>query len=204
MTNNNAEKTEKPAYGRELKTSIVATLALAVLLCGLYPLVIWGLGSLVFPEQAKGSLLKDAQGKVLGSALLAQGFTSEKYFHPRPSAAGSGYDAVNSGGSNLGQTSQKLMDSVMARVEVYRKENILTAETLIPGDAVTASASGLDPEISLANALLQAPRVARARGLTAEEVEAMVRRRERGRDLGVLGEPGVNVLLLNLALDKKE
>jgi K+-transporting ATPase ATPase C chain len=204
MTNKNAEMTEIPAYGRELKTSIVATLAFAVLLCGLYPLVIWGLGSLIFPEQATGSLLRDAQGKIIGSALLAQGFTSEKYFHPRPSAAGSGYDAVSSGGSNLGQTSQKLMDSVKARVEVYRKENGLTAETLIPGDAVTASASGLDPEISLANALLQAPRVARARGLTAEEVEATVRRHERGRDLGILGEPGVNVLLLNLALDKKE
>jgi K+-transporting ATPase ATPase C chain len=191
-------------YGKELRASLLATLSFAVLICSLYPAVIWGLGYLLFPDQAQGSLVRDAQGNPIGSALIGQAFVSPKYFHPRPSAAGSGYDAANSGGSNLGPTSRKLMDSVKARVDASRKENALPAGTLIPGDAVTASASGLDPEISPANALLQAPRVARARGLPAAQVEDLVRKHIRGRAFGVLGEPGVNVLLLNLALDGKE
>ena len=127
---------------------------------------------------------------------------AEKYFHPRPSAAGNGYDAANSGGSNLGPTSQKQFDAVKERVAAYRKENGLADGELIPADAVTASGSGLDPEISPANARLQAGRVARARGWESGRVEALVREHTRGRGLGILGDPGVNVLMLNLALDE--
>lgn len=195
---------ESASILKELKTSALATVAFALLLCGLYPLAVWSVGGLLFPAQSRGSLLADSQGRIVGSALLGQTFTSARYFHSRPSAAGSGYDASGSGGSNLGQTSQKLMDSLKARAEAYRKENSLEAGALIPGDAVTASASGLDPEISLANAMLQAPRVARERGLSAEQVARLVRKHLRGRDLGFLGEPGVNVLRLNLAMDGKE
>ncbi len=195
---------EKVSIPKEIRTSVLATLALAALLCGLYPLAVWAAGGLLFPSQSRGSIVLDAQGKPIGSDLLGQTFVAAKYFHARPSAAGAGYDAAGSGGSNLGQTSRKLMDSLVARVEAYRKENALGPDILIPGDAVTASASGLDPEISLANALLQAPRVAQARGLSADQVSALVGKHLRGRSLGFLGEPGVNVLRLNLALDGKE
>ena len=133
--------------------------------------------------------------------LLGQGFTAEKYFHPRPSAAGVGYDATSSGGSNLGPTSQKLYDAIKQRVAGYRQENHLPPEQPVPADAITASGSGLDPHISPANAELQARRVARARGLSEQDIRALINQHIEGPDLGMLGDSGVNVLTLNLALD---
>jgi K+-transporting ATPase ATPase C chain len=186
----------------ELRVSIVATVSLAVLLCGLYPLIVWALSQGLFPQKANGSLITRG-GKVLGSSLIARGFSGRGYFHPRPSAAGDGYDAAASGGSNLGPTSQKLMDEVRARVDQYRAENGLKESDRVPADAVTASASGLDPHISLQNALLQARRVARARGLSEAALHEKIRAHTEGRDLGFLGEPRVNVLELNLDLDGK-
>jgi K+-transporting ATPase ATPase C chain len=138
---------------------------------------------------------------VRGSKLLAQGFTADKYFHPRPSAAGNGYDAANSSGSNLGPTSQKLNDAIKDRVAAYRKENGLNESEVVPADAVTASGSGLDPHISLHNAELQTPRVAKARSLSEGKLRELIEQNTDGRDLGVFGEPGVNVLTLNRALD---
>ncbi len=185
----------------ELRTSLLLTLVLALLLCGAYPLLVWGGAQLLFPAQANGSLVTDATGAVRGSALLAQNFTSDKYFQPRPSAAGTGYDAANSSGTNLGPTSKKLADAVQAAVAAYRASNRLAADAPVPADAVTSSGSGLDPHISPANARIQATRVARTRGLPIERVNALVTAHTTGRDLGVLGEPGVNVLLLNRDLD---
>ncbi|MCX5884907.1 MAG: K(+)-transporting ATPase subunit C [Proteobacteria bacterium] len=185
---------------KELRISLMATLSLAVILCGIYPLVVWVLAQGLFPAKANGSLITQ-RGKIAGSSLISQGFIDPKYFHPRPSAAGQGYDAVSSGGSNLGPTSKKLMDMVKQRVVHFRTENNLAPDALIPADAVTASASGLDPHISLKNALLQVPRVASARGLSEETVRKQVDVYMEGRDLGILGEPRVNVLMLNLALD---
>jgi K+-transporting ATPase ATPase C chain len=185
----------------ELKSSILATLVLALLFCGVYPIVVWGIAQLAFPRQANGSLLS-ANGRIIGSSLIGQPFSGERYFHPRPSAAGSdGYDATSSGGSNLGPLSQKLMDQVKERLSAYRAENHIPVGVPIPADAVTASASGLDPHISLKNAELQAPRVARARNIPANDVRETIQRFTEGPDLGFLGDPGVNVLKLNLALD---
>ena len=185
----------------ELRIALIATFSLAILLCGIYPLVVWGVAQMVFPHQANGSLIVQ-NGKIVGSELLAQNFTGPKYFHPRPSSAGdTGYDGGSSGGSNLGPTSKKLIDSVKKRVEAYREENGLPASVPVPADAVTASASGLDPHISVPNALTQASRVAKARGLGPEVVQAMVKAHTEGRDLGLFGEERVNVLKLNLALD---
>ena len=185
----------------ELKTSVLATLVLAVAVCGLYPVVVWAGGQLLFRDQANGSLIVDADGTVRGSRLLAQSFTSGKYFHPRPSSAGTGYDAANSSGSNLGPTSQKLSDSIKADVVAYRKETGLRDTTPVPADAATRSGSGLDPHIGAANAELQAARVAKARNLPVERVRALIAEHTDDRDLHLLGEPGVNVLLLNRALD---
>lgn len=185
----------------EIKTSVLLTLVLAVLLCGAYPLVVWAGAQALFPVQANGSLIVDQAGTVRGSALLAQNFTSDGYFQPRPSAAGTGYDASNSSGTNLGPTSKKLADNIAAAVAAYRKTNGLSATADVPADAVTSSASGLDPQISLANAQIQARRVAKARGLPVDKVAALVAQYTNDRDLGVLGEPGVNVLRLNVALD---
>jgi K+-transporting ATPase ATPase C chain len=185
----------------ELRVSIVATLCLAVLLCGLYPLVVWALAQGLFPHEAKGSLVVRNE-KTVGSSLLAQAFSGPGYFHPRPSAAGEGYDGARSGGSNLGPTSRKLMDEVGSRAARYRAENGLAADVSVPADAVTASGSGLDPHISLKNALLQAHRVAEARGLPDEAVLKEIEAHTEGRQLGVLGQPRVNVLRLNLALDE--
>jgi len=185
----------------EIRGAVFATLILAIVCCGLYPLVVFGISQALFRDKANGSLIVDQDGTVRGSKLLAQGFTADKYFHPRPSAAGNGYDAASSGGSNLGPTSQKLSDAIKDRVAAYRKENGLSETEPVPADAVTASGSGLDPQISLRNAELQTPRVAKARGLSEEKVRELIQRNTDGRDLGVLGDPGVNVLELNLALD---
>jgi K+-transporting ATPase ATPase C chain len=187
---------------KEVLTSVRATLVFAVLLCGVFPLVIFGAGQLFFPRQANGSLIESNDRRIIGSELLGQNFAGAKYFHPRPSAAGAnGYDAANSSGSNLGPTSQKLMDAVKQRAESYRAENALAADALVPGDAVTASGSGLDPHTSVKNAELQAPRVAKERGLSLDAVKAEIAKATHGRSLGILGEPGVNVLRLNIALD---
>jgi K+-transporting ATPase ATPase C chain len=184
----------------ELRTSFLAVLALAVILCGLYPLTAWVLAHGLFPGKAEGSLIT-REGIVVGSSLIGQGFSSPRYFHPRPSAAGQGYDAAQSGGSNLGPLSKNLVDVVARRVAAYRAENGLPDSTPVPADAVTASGSGLDPHISVTNALLQVPRVAHARGLAGEDVRKKVEACTEGRTLGILGEPRVNVLRLNLALD---
>lgn len=186
----------------ELKTSVLVTLVLGIVLCGFYPAIVWAGGQLLFREKANGSLLVDADGTVRGSRLLAQSFTSDKYFHPRPSAAGTGYDAANSSGSNLGPTSKKLADAVQAAVEAYRKENSLATDATVPADAVTSSGSGLDPHISSSNAQFQAPRVARARHLPLERVHTLIAANTDPRDLRIFGEPRVNVLLLNRALDR--
>jgi K+-transporting ATPase ATPase C chain len=148
----------------QLRTVLLTVAVLAMLLCGTYPLAVWALAQGLFPWQANGSLLVHKGGAVAGSALLAQDFNGPAYFHPRPSAAGKGYDAAGSGGSNLGPTSRKLVDTVKKRIADYRLENGLEPAIPIPADAVTASASGLDPHISVKNALLQARRVAKARG----------------------------------------
>jgi len=188
----------------EIRGAIVSTLVLAIVCCGLYPLVVFGISQALFRDKANGSLILDNNGAVRGSKLLAQGFTSDKYFYPRPSAAGTGYDAASSGGSNLGPTSQKLNDAIKDRVDAYRKENGLNADESVPADAVTASGSGLDPHISLRNAELQLPRVARTRGMREEKLRELIKQHTDGRDIGVLGDPGVNVLILNLALDALE
>jgi K+-transporting ATPase ATPase C chain len=185
----------------ELRPAILSTLVLAVVCCGVYPLVVYGLGQALFHDKANGSLIVDQNGTVRGSKLLAQGFSDPKYFHPRPSAAGNGYDAANSSGSNLGPTSQKLNDAIKDRIAAYRKENGLSENDAVPADAVTASGSGLDPHISLQNAQLQTARIAKARGLSEDKVRELIRQYTDGRNLGFLGDPGVNVLTLNLTLD---
>jgi K+-transporting ATPase ATPase C chain len=184
-----------------IRGAVVSTLVLAVVCCGLYPLIVFGISQVLFRDQANGSLITGADGNVRGSKLLGQAFSDAKYFHPRPSAAGNGYDATSSGGSNLGPTSRKLNDAIKDRVAAYRKENGLGENDSLPADAVTASGSGLDPQISLRNAELQTPRIAKARGLSEQKVRELIQENTDGRDLGVLGEPGVNVLNLNLALD---
>jgi K+-transporting ATPase ATPase C chain len=185
----------------ELRPAIVSTVIFAVVCCGVYPLVVFGISQALFHEQANGSLIVDKDGNVRGSQLLGQQFTADKYFHPRPSAAGNGYDATSSGGSNLGPTSKKLADSIAQNISDYRSQNGLGTNDPVPADAVTASASGLDPHISQRNAELQAPRVAKARHLAPEKVLDLVRLNIDPPSLGFLGEPGVNVLKLNLALD---
>jgi K+-transporting ATPase ATPase C chain len=185
----------------QLRAALFSTFILGVACCGLYPLIVFGIGRAVFPDQAAGSLIRDQAGVIRGSKLLGQGFSGEGYFHPRPSAAGNGYDAANSSGSNLGPTSQKLNDTIKDRIEVYRKLNGLKETEAVPADAVTASASGLDPQITPQNAALQAPRVAKSRRLELQKVLDLIRENTDGADLGILGEPGVNVLKLNLALD---
>ena len=185
----------------EIRGAVLATLIIAIVCCGLYPLVVFGISQALFHDKANGSLILDTDGTVRGSKLLAQGFTADKYFRPRPSAAGTGYDAASSGGSNLGPTSQKLNDAVKDRVDAFRKENGLNADESVPADAVTASGSGLDPHISLRNAELQTPRVAKARAVSEEKLRELIKQNTDARDLGLLGDPGVNVLSLNRALD---
>jgi potassium-transporting ATPase KdpC subunit len=184
-----------------IRGAVMATVVLAVVCSGLYPLVIYGISQALFHDKANGSLIVDPDGTVRGSKLLGQNFADAKYFHPRPSSAGNGYDAANSSGSNLGPTSQKLNDAIKDRIAAYRTENGLKESEAIPADAVTASGSGLDPHISLHNAELQTPRVAKARSLNEGKVRELIQQNTDGPDLGVLGDPGVNVLELNLALD---
>jgi potassium-transporting ATPase KdpC subunit len=183
-----------------------------------FPLAVTAIGRVAFPSQSEGSLLRDKSGNVIGSALLGQSFAKPEYFHPRPSAAGAGYDAANSSGTNLGPTSDKLIHGVkddpatkdvdesyagisdLARA--YREENGLAADAVLPADAVTRSASGLDPDISPANAELQIARVAKARSVGPDRVRALVASHTEGRTLGIFGEPRVNVLGVNIALDE--
>jgi potassium-transporting ATPase KdpC subunit len=187
----------------EFGRSIVATIFFAVILCGAYPLVVFAAGQLLFSHQANGSLLVDKSGTIRGSALLAQNFTSAQYFHPRASAAGAnGFDASASSGSNLGPTSTNLFSAVAQRISDYRSENNLATNASVPADAVTASGSGLDPHISLANAEIQIPRVAKARGISEEQLRKIIQENRSGRDLGLFGEPRVNVMTLNFALDQ--
>ena len=188
----------------EIRGALMSTLVLAVVCCGIYPLIVFVTAQAAFHDKANGSLIMEQDGTVRGSKLLGQNFTGPRYFHPRPSAAGNGYDAANSSGSNLGPTSQKLSDAIKERIEAYRKENGLKDTAAVPADAVTASGSGLDPHISVRNAQLQTARVARARSLREDQVRALIQRNTDGADLGILGEPGVNVLQLNLALDALE
>jgi len=187
----------------EFGRSIVATIFFAVILCGLYPLVVFAAGQLLFSHRANGSLLTDNSGAVRGSALIAQNFTGAQYFHPRPSAAGAnGFDATSSSGSNLGPTSSNLVANITQNIASYRSDNGLATNAPVPADAVTASGSGLDPNISPANAKLQIPRVAKARGLSEERIREFVQQNTHGRDLGVFGESRVNVMTLNFALDQ--
>lgn len=187
----------------EIRSAIMATLVLAFVCCGIYPIVIYGIGQALFHDKANGSLIVDENGVVRGSRLLGQTFTGGSYFHSRPSAAGNGYDAASSGGSNLGPTSQKLNDAIKDRIALYCAENGLAATVPVPADAVTASGSGLDPHISLQNAELQVARVAKSRGLELSTVRALIAKHTDESDLGIFGDAGVNVLMLNTALNRK-
>lgn len=205
---------------RQLKPAIVSVATLTLLFGLVFPLLVTAIARVAFPRQAAGSLVV-RDGRVVGSSLIGQSFTRARYFHPRPSAAGAGYDATASGGTNLGPTSDKLIngihktlangqddpgnfDGISDLAREYRRENGLAPDAPVPADAVTRSASGLDPDISPANAMLQAPRVAAARGWPPDAVRRLVASHTRPRQLGLLGEPRVNVLELNLALDGLE
>ncbi|HET9601747.1 MAG TPA: K(+)-transporting ATPase subunit C [Acidimicrobiales bacterium] len=188
------------AFTRQLVPALLAVVVFTVLTGLLYPLVVTGMAQVFFNDKANGSLVK-VDGVVVGSSLLGQQFAEAGYFHPRPSAAGTGYDGLASSSSNLGPTNPDFLAAVEERVAAYRDENGLTGDQAVPVDAITASGSGLDPDISVANAKIQARRVAEARDLPLDEVLALVDEHTTGRTWGFLGEPGVNVLRLNLALD---
>lgn len=201
---------------KQLLPALRATFILAFITGIMYPVVLTGIAQVLFPEQANGSLIRSESGVVIGSKLIGQPFEKPQYFHPRPSAAGSGYAGEASSGTNLGPTSRKLIEGqgsgnprtsdyfagIKQLAERYRQDNALPVDTAVPVDAVTRSASGLDPHISVGNARMQAARVAKSRNLPLERVQQMVRRYTEERDLSILGEPRVNVLMLNLALDK--
>jgi K+-transporting ATPase ATPase C chain len=193
---------------RQLLTGLLMTIVLTVLLGLLYPLAVTGASQVLFHDKANGSFVKDKSGHVVGSSLIGQSFSDSagnpipKYFQPRPSAAGNGYDANSSGASNLGPSNTKLLDAIAQRAKAYRILNGLARNASVPVDAVTASGSGLDPDISPANAALQAPRVAKVRGLTVAQVLAVVHRHTTNRALGIIGEPVVNVLDVNIELDR--
>lgn len=189
----------------QVRSAILMVIILTVLVGLAYPLAMTGLSQVLFPVQANGSLVLDRSGNIIGSHLIGQGFTQPQYFHPRPSAAGDGgYNASSSGGSNLGPTNQKLIDQVKDRMAAYRAENGMAEDATVPVDAVTASASGLDPHISPANAALQVARVAMARNMSQEQVRAFVSEHTEGHTLGIFGEARVNVLGLNIALDRAQ
>jgi potassium-transporting ATPase KdpC subunit len=182
-----------------IKISLRITVALLLITCGFYPALVWAIGQVAFRHQANGSLI-ERNGKVVGSELIGQNFAGSRYFHPRPSAAGTdGYDGTASGGTNFGPTSKKLLDSINDRVSKYPDTKPAAG---IPADAVTASASGLDPHISPENAMSQSARVANAAGLPLTQIESLIHSRTEGRFAGIYGEPRVNVLLLNLDIDK--
>jgi K+-transporting ATPase ATPase C chain len=184
---------------RNLIAAVLMTIVTTVILGIVYPLAITGIAQVAFPYQANGQLV-ERNGTVVGSSIIGQGFSSPGYFRSRPSAAGTGYDAANSAGSNLGPTNKKLIDAVKANVEAARKEN---SNAPVPIDLVTTSASGFDPHVSPAAADFQVPRVARERGMTDADVRALVEEHTEGRQLGFFGEPRVNVLELNLDLDAR-
>lgn len=185
-----------------LRPALAVTACFLVLFCGIYPLAVWGAGRLLFPEKADGSLITDASGKLRGSRLIGQTFTGTRYFHSRPSAL-ENVDHAASGASNLGPTSPVLADLIRKRIDRYRNINSLPRDLPLPADAVTSSGSGLDPHISPENALLQSRRVAEARKLPIEEVERMIAEHTVPRQLGFLGAARVNVLELNMALEKR-
>ena len=186
---------------RQILPALLMMVVLTVLLGLVYPLAVTGIAQATMPSKADGSIIT-VNGHKVGSSLIGQNFADPKYFHPRPSAAGTdGYDAMASAGSNLGPTNPALLEAVKGRVEAYRTENRLANDVEVPIDAVTTSGSGLDPHISIANAKLQTARVSAERGLDPSKVAALVSRHTDGRSLGFLGEPGVNVLELNIALD---
>lgn len=186
---------------KNLITSVLLILVFTVTLGILYPLAVWGVSQAIFPNQANGSLIRNVKGEIVGSELIGQNFTSPKYFHGRPSAAGNGYDAGASSGSNLGPTSKKLIDRIKTDTETLQTEN---PNTSVPADLVTTSGSGLDPHISPAAAEFQVPRVASERGLSESALRDIVTKATEGRQFGFLGEPRVNVLKLNLELDKQK
>jgi K+-transporting ATPase ATPase C chain len=189
---------------REFRPAIIMVLALSLILGIAYPFAVTGVAQLVFPGKADGSLITDSGGNTIGSKLIAQNFTDPKYFWPRPSAAGAdGYDGTASSGSNLGPTSQKLRDAVTERAAALREANGLPADADVPAEAVTASASGLDPDISPDNATFQAQRVADARHTSLENILNLIDDHREGRTLGLLGQERVNVLELNMALDEQ-
>ena len=173
----------------QIRITVVVLFVMTLILGIGYPLFMCGVGKALFPGRASGSLLRDSSGQVIGSKLIGQNFSEARYFHPRPSNAGvKGYDAMASGGSNLGPTSKKLMELLQARTEAYRLENNLSPDQLLPADAITASASGLDPHVSLDNAHLQAPRIAAQRNLPLAVVERLIRKATNRRWLGIFGE----------------
>ena len=184
---------------KNLITAVLMTIAMTVLLGIVYPLVVTGIAQLVFPRRANGQLIQKA-GKLVGSSIIGQGFSGPAYFHSRPSSAGNGYEAANSNGSQLGPTNQKLIDRVKADVSMAQADNPGTA---VPIDLVTASGSGVDPHITPASAEFQLSRVAKERGTTVDRIAALVAKHTEGRQLGILGEPRVNVLELNLELDQQ-
>lgn len=184
----------------QLRASVVM-MALFTLVFGVaYPLAMTSLAGAIFPHQAGGSLIHDKAGHVIGSSLIAQGFAKPEYLHPRPSAAGAGYDPMNSGGSNLGPLDQKLIDRMKGDAAAIRKDD---PAAVIPADALTTSGSGLDPDISPANAHMQAARIAKARGATVSEVLAVIADETQGQVLGFIGQPRVNVLTTNRILDQR-
>ena len=190
------------SFFTDIRAAIDSTLVFAVICCGIYPVIVWGIAHAAFKDKANGSLIVSTNGTIVGSSLIGQNFSGEKYFHSRPSAAGAnGYDASSSSGSNLGPTSQKLNDAIKDRIAIYRRENSLSESDAVPADAVTASGSGLDPHISVKNAELQAPRVAKARKISLDRVLELIRANTQKPDLGIFGDVRVNVLALNLSLD---